>query len=198
MSGQSANDPTAELRFAVRIARMVRRTPRVLRIPLQWVAYLAGRIIVPILTRELPEREGFRFWIEGPNADLYQERLTGGLQLLRSVAPAYVRWLKGEITTLEVSVVTRVAAVAWHVDYSTHVASFNPRVLYTQSPEAIAFAIGCVAIRSRLETFGIQPKAVGHQRYYRLLLRRQLQLARSLPRMETEILRLQTEISKQE
>jgi len=195
-SSRPPDDPVAELRRTVRLARMVRRTPKLLRVPLGWIAQLGARIMIPLIARELPERDGFRVWISGPNADLYEQRLTGGLGILTAAAPVYRRWLHAGVTTLEVSVANRVAFSTWSIDYSTRLASFNPRFLFDQSTESVAFALGSIAIRCRLYACGVRSESVSGQRYRRIVLRRELRLARCLPNMHTEVERLQTQVSE--
>ena len=98
----------------------------------------------------LPTHLGVHLWLEGVNADLYQQRLTAALDLFQLHAPVYLHWFRRRLPAIVVNQMFKIMPRPTEVDLKRRVLVVRPQFAWTASPEALAVALVFQVTRARL------------------------------------------------
>ena len=149
MSGAaSPDDPRPTWRF---IRTAIRVVPRWLLLPL--VELIQSVILYrrrEEWDRNSPTHLGVHLWLEGVNADLYQQRLTAGLDLLQLHAPVYLHWFRRRLPAIVVTQLFKIMPTPTEVDLKQRVLFVHPQLAWTVPPEKLAVHLVFQVTRARL------------------------------------------------
>ena len=89
----------------------------------------------------LPTHLGVHLWLDGVNADLYQQRLTAALDLFQLHAPVYLRWFRRRLPAIVVSQMFKILPNPIEVDLKRRVLLVRPQFAWTAPPETLAVSL---------------------------------------------------------
>ena len=148
VASSNSDDPRPTWRF---IRRAMRVLPRWLLIPI--VELIQSLILYrrrEAFDNNLPTHLGVHLWLEGVNADLYQQRLTAALDLFQLHAPVYLHWFRRRLPAIVVNQMFKIMPRPTEVDLKRRVLVVRPQFAWTASPEALAVALVFQVTRARL------------------------------------------------
>src|SRR5467141_5162158 len=108
-----------------------------------------------------PVHKGVHIWTEGPNSDLYLERVKLALDVISTSGPIYVRWLGRRSNAVVVSQLFMIMPSMMTVDVRRRIITLRPQTVWKESAEQLALYLVGGATRSRLgRRFAVRMSAV--------------------------------------
>jgi hypothetical protein len=114
------------------------------------IAWVVLRVSLPFYRRRLPQHLGFSLWTGGENADIYEKRLKGALDLLATQCPTHLRWLRGSLPILSTWQSLRVARASFMPGYKLGILGVNPYTAWNITNEQLALYFVAFGTRARM------------------------------------------------
>ena len=141
-----------------------------------------------------PTHLGIHLWLEGVNADLYQQRLTAALDLFQLHAPVYLHWFRRRLPVIVVNQLFQIMPRPTELDLKRRVLAVRPQFAWTVPPETLAVALVFQVTRARLGRRFSRKKTI--VRVGKRMYAEALAFARALPGQEELVARWERALAK--